>query len=243
VEEVAHGAAAAQVDAPAAQVLGPVVAEVAALAERAEVAEGRVLRVVVEVGRAEVDEARASGRVLDDVRPGGRPARVVAPAPGRLVPPPPVGELGDGRAVRPAARLAAAERPAEPDQAADQRPVDRVEPAQLAADRHRDPGGDAAAPAGLRAAILPGAARRGSGSPGVRPRQGASPLGTDRPPPAGRPAPAVDARREHRLGCAEAAPATLPKGPGALTRVTTGAMMRRKRSRLATIPGPGATPP
>jgi hypothetical protein len=75
VGKVAEGAAPAAVGAAATEVLGPVVAEVAALAERAEVAERGVLRVVVEVGRAEVDESPPCCRVLDHVgHAAGRPA-------------------------------------------------------------------------------------------------------------------------------------------------------------------------
>src|SRR4051794_38862640 len=136
-EQVAERPAAQAVVAAAADMLPPVVPQVAALAQRLEVAEPGILRVVVEVRRAEPDSPRLRARVVDHVRPGRRLPRVVAPGPRGLVVPAAVAELDHQRAVRPATRLAAAARALEADAGADQPPVDRVEPAQLGPYRHQ----------------------------------------------------------------------------------------------------------
>lgn len=62
----------------------------------------------------------------------------IAPGPVFLVPPSTVAQVPDFAAMRPAAELAAAFRPLEPDQCRQLRPVDRIKPSITQLDRPRD---------------------------------------------------------------------------------------------------------
>src|SRR6187200_828013 len=111
LEQVAQRQLPVPVRAPSADMLRPVVAEMAALAQGTQVAEGRVLRVVVEMGRTQMEAPSPDRSIIQHVRPRSGPAAIVAPGPRRLVPPAPVRELQQHAPMRPAAGLTAAARP------------------------------------------------------------------------------------------------------------------------------------
>ncbi len=69
-------------------------------------------------------------------QPPHPPAPPVAPACSAIVPPGPVTEMDDVAAMRSPAMLALSLRSAEPDQRGEFAPVDRIEPAMFARDRH-----------------------------------------------------------------------------------------------------------
>ena len=119
--------------------LGPVVQEVAALAERLEIAMPRTAmrRIVVEMGRCQHNLGRPGRRVRGQGGRGDFAALAIAPDTAVLVPPTAVAEMVDSPAVWPAARLAAAAGAHEADPVADLRPVDRIEEPQLRSYRHR----------------------------------------------------------------------------------------------------------
>ena len=116
----------------------PVMQQVASLAECPDIAmpPAAMSRVMVEMGCSEYDPCRSYCRYCH--RNGWRYGLAAAVAPGlaELVPPAAVAEMADDGAVRTAASLAPTGSPLEPDPAADLRPVDRVEKAQLRSDRH-----------------------------------------------------------------------------------------------------------
>ncbi len=125
--------------------------EVAALAERGEVAASVVAGVLVEmsggkddVGRSQGQGGKAGQRRLEGGKPGrGRqssrpPAAMVAPALPRFVPPEPIKADDDHLPVRSPAMLAAAAGTFEADHLRQLVPVDRVEPTLTGTDRHDD---------------------------------------------------------------------------------------------------------
>lgn len=131
-KQVADRPTAQVVLAALGEMVGAIVAQVAALAEAAQVGQAAVRGVVVEMGGGE-DDTGAPQRCLGRRLRAG-PAAAVAPD--RAVLPPSVSHAGDGLAVGAAACLTAPAGTAEADQATDLRPVDRVEPAQGGADGH-----------------------------------------------------------------------------------------------------------
>ena len=118
--------------------LGAVVQHVTALAERREVA-GRVVGgVVVSVRRRQHDarQAHLPEQVFGDEPMVQAAPASVTPRSGLRIPPAAVGEHPDAVQVRPAAILAAGTRAPEADDVRELRPVDGVEAAVLAPDRH-----------------------------------------------------------------------------------------------------------
>lgn len=120
--------------------LGPIVDDVAALIKRDEVSIGVVGRVVVAV-RGSQHHARpphpSEYVVSADLQTDRAPAPI-APPPGLRVPPAAVTEVDDRLPMRSPAALAAALRAAETNDARQLAPVDRVEVAVLAPDRHHE---------------------------------------------------------------------------------------------------------
>lgn len=135
-EEVADGPATPEGPPALGAVVGAVMQEVAALAQRPEVPEAVVGRVMVEVGRGEDRARRADEDGLHEVRPAGRAVPRVPPGAGSWVVPPPVGKAAQHMLMGPAAALAAAASPAEPHLGAQLAPVRWIEGAELRADRH-----------------------------------------------------------------------------------------------------------
>ena len=126
--------------APAAMLL-PVVHEMAALAERHQVARVVVGGVVISV-RCGQDNARGSNLHLEisSWSTGSDPPPLpVPPGLSPLIPPAAITKMADGPAVGAAAPLTLTFGPAEPDHSRELRPVDGVEPAVLRADRHPAP--------------------------------------------------------------------------------------------------------
>src|SRR5689334_18041292 len=111
----------------------PIVQHMASLAQCLDVAMAppAVGRIVVKMGCRQHDLGRSDQSTVGKGRYGDLAAATVAPGIARLVPPPAVTEMPHGLAMRPPARLAPTLGPHEPDPAADLRPVDRVEVAQL----------------------------------------------------------------------------------------------------------------
>ena len=132
--------------------LASVVAHMAPLAERSEVARSVVAGIVVQVragehdardpqrgGRVDAGEARLRACQLHRCgQTANPPALPVAPACGVLVPPHPIAEMQHVAAVRATAMLAAPLGAAEADKGRQLAPVDRVKPAMFARDRHDD---------------------------------------------------------------------------------------------------------
>lgn len=123
---------------------------VATLAERGEVARPVVARIVVEMRAGEHDARDEQPRrrlepgehelfALDRVGMPERadtPPPAIAPDAAIVIPPPAVAEVPDRAPMRTGAMLAAAPGAAEPDEARQLAPVDRVQPAVLGRDRH-----------------------------------------------------------------------------------------------------------
>ena len=118
--------------------LGPVMQQMAPLAERLDVAvpAAAVRGVVVEMRRRQHDLGRPARLLLGRGRAGDLAAAAITPGLARLVPPAAIAQMAHHLAVRPPTGLAAALGAHEPHPAADLRPVDRVVVAQLGLDRH-----------------------------------------------------------------------------------------------------------
>ncbi|MBB3941618.1 hypothetical protein GGR39_003299 [Novosphingobium fluoreni] len=151
-EQITHRSAAKGVVTAAAVVFRGVVAHVAALAERGEIARAIVAWVVVQVRGSEHDARHAQGCGWIDAgkarlhesqlsrgrQAADRPALAVTPAGLLLVPPYTVTQVLYRAPVRAPAVLATALGALEADQRGQFAPVDRVEPAVFARDRHGD---------------------------------------------------------------------------------------------------------
>ena len=115
-----------------------IVQHVAALAERAEVSRAIVAGVMVEMRSGQEDPGGEPPLIAGEGfrKLPQRAAAAVAPHACILVPPAPIAEVEDHATVRAAALLAAPFCATKPDRGRDLRPVDRVQPAILGADRH-----------------------------------------------------------------------------------------------------------
>jgi hypothetical protein len=137
-EQVTHSPPRSVGHCPPPQMLLAVVEHVAALAECLEIAGTIVGRVVVEVGRGQQHSrlpqpARAPVRCRQIAELS---APTIAPGALSLIPPAPVTQVADHLAMRAPALLASGVRPLEANDGRELAPVDRVEPAELRADRH-----------------------------------------------------------------------------------------------------------
>lgn len=143
LKQITHGPRHQKSDPPASQMLRPVVNHVAALAERLEIPEIVVRRIVIQVGGGENDPgAQAVVRFRrQGCLPADRPTPAVTPALLPDVPPPPIPQMADKLPMRSAAPLAATLGTLEPYHPADLRPVNWVEPAVLRTDRHQETSG------------------------------------------------------------------------------------------------------
>jgi hypothetical protein len=120
-----------------APVLRPVVDHVTPLTEGREVRVCVIRGVVVAMGSGQNNPGPAG--TAEDVGPPrytDPPAPPVAPPAGFSIPPPAVSEVIDHLSVRPTAALTASASPPEADHSRQLRPVDGVEEAVLAPDRH-----------------------------------------------------------------------------------------------------------
>jgi hypothetical protein len=136
-EQVTHSPPRSVGHCPPPQMLLAVVEHVAALAECLEIAGTIVGRVVVEVGRGQQHSrlpqpARAPVRCRQIAELS---APTIAPGALSLIPPAPVTQVADHLAMRAPALLASGVRPLEANDGRELAPVDRIEPAELRADR------------------------------------------------------------------------------------------------------------
>src|SRR5690242_1339625 len=113
-----------------------VVDQMAALAERPQIAGAAIAWIVVEMGGGQDHPPDAHCRIVDDVRPSRWSAAIISPKASLVIEPAAVGELSDPLTMWPATLLAAASGAAEADRGADLRPVDGIEPTEFGADRH-----------------------------------------------------------------------------------------------------------
>lgn len=149
-EEIANGTGPKPIAQTASAMFARVMAHVTGLAQRRQIARPVVAGIVIEM-RAGQDhagpaerlrrcDARQAGLRMDHRGGAGQaphpPAPPVAPARGAIVPPGPVAEMDDVVAMRSPAMLAPSLGSAEPDQRGEFAPVDRIEPAMFARDRH-----------------------------------------------------------------------------------------------------------
>ena len=115
-----------------------IVDHVAALAERLEIFRPIIRRIVIEVGGREHDLGPSNEDMLANWSDATqRPSAPISPSLLFFVPPSTVAQVLDLAAVRPAALLAPTFRSMKPDHRRQLRPVDRIEPFVLRADRHR----------------------------------------------------------------------------------------------------------
>ncbi len=133
-EQVADGTPA-QIREPApAQMLGAIVLKMAALAPGGKIGiavpAGIMLTMTGRQDRHRQPRARQIGHLPQRLPP------VRSPSSGLRIPPAPVVEADDEVSVRPSTSLAASTRSFEADHCRELRPVDRIEMAEFAADRH-----------------------------------------------------------------------------------------------------------
>ena len=117
--------------------LGRVVDDVAALAQRAQVSRRAITEIVVEVGTGEDDICRPHNRQGEALN-GDTAPLVIAPETGSGVPPAAIAQVRHIAHVRAAALLTPGAGSVEADRLGDLLPVDRVQPTVFGADRHRD---------------------------------------------------------------------------------------------------------
>ena len=137
-KQITQRLASEQGDPTPATVLGPVVDHVAALTERGEIGVRVVGGVVVAVSRGQHHPGPTQvpenvGGPGHDAHPSATP---VTPRGGRRVPPAAIAEVDHGLPVWSPTTLASAPGAPEPDRDRELRPVNRVEEAMLAPDRH-----------------------------------------------------------------------------------------------------------
>ena len=151
-EQVADRAHLKSIEPPASTMFGGVMDHMATLAERGEVARPVVAGIMVQVraGKDHARDAQMGGRVdarESRLRPrqiirrrqaANPPALPVAPACRVLVPPDAIAEVQHVAAVRAPAMLTTSLGAAKPDDVGQLAPVDRIEPAMFARDRHDD---------------------------------------------------------------------------------------------------------
>ena len=115
-----------------------IVQHVTPQAERAQVSRTIVSRVVIEMRGGQKDFCGEQGWIVGAGlgKSRERPATAIAPYGCVFIPPAAVAKVDHSTTVRAAALFAAPVRPAKSDCSRDLRPVDRVEPAMLRADRH-----------------------------------------------------------------------------------------------------------
>jgi hypothetical protein len=116
--------------------LWPVVQHVAALAQGGEVGARIAGRIMIEMGAGQHDAGGARETRDVAVRLAYPPPPTIAPVQPRAIPPAPIAEMHDTRAVRPSAMLTFAPCPAKADRVAQFTPVNWIEPAMLRGDRH-----------------------------------------------------------------------------------------------------------
>lgn len=136
-EQVAQRLPSEQCEPPPALMLGPIMDHVASLAPCREVGRGVVGRVVVPVGGGQENSRHA--RAAEHVHRAGEadlPASSVTPDTALRVPPSSVAEVIYEVTMRPTAGLAPALGALEADHLGELRPVDGIEKAVLAPDRH-----------------------------------------------------------------------------------------------------------
>jgi hypothetical protein len=115
----------------------PILQQVAALAERLQIARTVVCWIMVEMRRRQINACGADLGQRDCLEPMPQnPALAVAPRRAPCVPPTPVAETDDDPTMRPRAMFAAAFRPLEADHGRKLPPIDRIEPTKLRPDRH-----------------------------------------------------------------------------------------------------------
>ena len=119
--------------------LGPVMRQMAALAERGEIALVIVARIMVEMRAGEHDlctqrhhlarqlnHAQLLGKAIRREKPPHPPTAIVAPAPALLIIPAAVAKMANLHAMRPAAVLTLSFGTLKPDKGGQLAPVDRV---------------------------------------------------------------------------------------------------------------------
>ncbi len=118
--------------------LRPVVDHVAPLADGHEIGVAIVSGVVVAMARSQDHPRRPHGaeHIIAIDREAHNPPRPIAPGSGLSVPPAAVAEMPDGFPMRTPAALTAAPGASEADHRRELRPIDGVEEAVLAPDRH-----------------------------------------------------------------------------------------------------------
>ena len=136
--QVADGAQAEHVPPALPAMFGRVVAHVAALAERGEVARQIVPRIMVEVRACQDDIGGPDRGEFEAIADRHASPAVGPPASGSRIPPAPVAEMRDEPKMRPRAAFTSRTGPVEPDRIGQLLPVERIEPAVLGADRHDD---------------------------------------------------------------------------------------------------------
>jgi hypothetical protein len=120
--------------------LGPIVVHVAALAEGREVLSGVVGGVVIAVSGSQNHACgpHPSEDIIGPDREADEAPRSVTPRAFLSIPPTPIAKMEDPLPVRTGANLAPPLRPLEADHGRELRPIDRVEEAVLAPDRHQE---------------------------------------------------------------------------------------------------------
>ena len=119
-------------------VFGRIVEHMAALAQCGEIARQIMARVMIEMRAGEHDIGRTDAEHVEPFTNRDPSTTVRTPIAGIGIPPSPVAEMRDEAEMRPRTSLAARTGTIETDRSRQLLPIDRVKPAVLGADRHRD---------------------------------------------------------------------------------------------------------
>ena len=119
-------------------VFGRIVEHMAALAQCGEIARQVMARVMIEMRAGEHDIGRTDAEHVEPFANRDPSTTVRTPIAGIGIPPSPVAEMRDEAQMRPRTSLAARTGTIETDRSRQLLPIDRVKPAVLGADRHRD---------------------------------------------------------------------------------------------------------
>ena len=167
-KQISYGVAHPQRERAPPPVLLAVVKHVATLAEGLQISQP-VGGIMVEMRRRQRHPGRANGDVVSHKAQSS--SATVAPGLLVFVPPSTIAQVPDLPAMRAAAPLTPSLGPLKPDHRRKLRPVDRIKPFELGADRHRAFQGAIFAPSGRLRRVRDSRQRRGGG--GAGPRNGA----------------------------------------------------------------------
>ncbi len=137
IEQITEGAPFQDGDPRPSTMLQPIMAKMAALTKRLQIAEPIVGRGVIEMGRRQHNPHFLQRRIVAIVRPVDGLTSIIPPKLALGIEPPAIAEMMNDLAMRPAARFTTTAGAIETHHSTQLRSIDRVVPAKRRLDRHQ----------------------------------------------------------------------------------------------------------